>query len=143
MAPVLDQSRLTGLICHCRKVPYDDVEAVIGAGRATTLADIQRETTACTRCFGCRFEIERMLDVHALLEEHGTVLPGGIGTLKVVLDADRVASLRPYFQLITPGGITSTHEKGSPRSGRITKPRGYHWIFPVGYADEPGAAYFF
>src|SRR5436190_22084140 len=64
MAPVLDQSRLTGLICHCRKVPYDDVEAVIGAGRATTLADIQRETTACTRCFGCRFEIERMLHDH-------------------------------------------------------------------------------
>jgi hypothetical protein len=30
-------------------------------GRAQTLAEVQQATTACTRCFGCRFEVEALL----------------------------------------------------------------------------------
>jgi hypothetical protein len=33
------------------------------------IADLQRATTACTRCFGCRHELERML-VDALGERY-------------------------------------------------------------------------
>lgn len=248
MSAALDQRRDTRLVCHCRKVPYAAVENAVQSGQASTLFEVQRETTACTRCFGCRFEIENLLeehlgeryqrsgfvslptdsapsgvrgrlrrllrrtpqvlpkrmymplldgfhgdvrtrvvlfhwhedgmpppepvalradvlaldgsrlavwetrvpprcsgilDVRALLDEERTALPGGIGILKIVLDAERVASLRPYFQLITPTGVTSTHEKASPKAGRISKQRHYHWVFPVGYADRPASAYFF
>jgi bacterioferritin-associated ferredoxin len=47
-------------VCHCKHVPYQDVSKAIRRG-AKTMADIQRTTSACTRCFGCRFELERML----------------------------------------------------------------------------------
>jgi bacterioferritin-associated ferredoxin len=47
-------------VCHCKHVPYKTVRKAIRHG-AKSMADVQRETTACTRCFGCRFELERML----------------------------------------------------------------------------------
>src|SRR5689334_8201633 len=46
--------------CHCLKVSYDEVEEAIDDG-AKSLADVQIKTTACTHCFGCRFDIERVL----------------------------------------------------------------------------------
>src|SRR3989442_810911 len=48
------------ILCHCRQVHYRDVEAAIEDG-ARSLNDLQRQTTACTRCFGCRFELEALL----------------------------------------------------------------------------------
>lgn len=47
-------------VCHCKRVDYTTVEKAIRRG-ARSIADIQRKTTACTRCFGCRFELEGML----------------------------------------------------------------------------------
>jgi bacterioferritin-associated ferredoxin len=51
------------LVCHCRRVPYATVEKAILRG-AHSIADLQRKTTACTRCFGCRFELEGLLKAH-------------------------------------------------------------------------------
>ena len=48
------------IVCHCLQVPYDQVRQAI-AGGATGIADLQRQTRACTRCFGCRFELEALL----------------------------------------------------------------------------------
>ena len=48
------------IVCHCLQVPYDDVRRAV-VGGATSIADVQRKTRACTRCFGCRFEIETLL----------------------------------------------------------------------------------
>lgn len=53
----------TGLVCHCLRVPYATVEAAIRRGMHS-IADLQRETAACTRCFGCRFELEGLLREH-------------------------------------------------------------------------------
>lgn len=50
----------TDIVCHCLQVPYDEVRRAVAAG-ATSIADVQRQTRACTRCFGCRFEIETLL----------------------------------------------------------------------------------
>lgn len=47
-------------VCHCKHVSYGEVNKAIRRG-AKSMADIQRTTTACTRCFGCRFELEGML----------------------------------------------------------------------------------
>ncbi len=52
------------LVCHCRRVPYSTVVEALERGGARTLADLQRQTTACTRCFGCRFELERLRREH-------------------------------------------------------------------------------
>ncbi|MBA3327469.1 MAG: (2Fe-2S)-binding protein [Solirubrobacterales bacterium] len=52
------------LVCHCRRVTYSEVADALESGGARTLADIQRQTTACTRCFGCRFELERLRREH-------------------------------------------------------------------------------
>jgi bacterioferritin-associated ferredoxin len=232
------------LVCHCRKVPYGEVRSAIDEGHARSLADVQRATTACTRCFGCRFEIEEMLqerlgdayrrtrfvtrpddetatgwrarldrllrrapapptpkrmylpvlhgldgavrtrvvlfhwheggdppepiDVRAdLLALDGTRIAvwhaaiaagtsavldvaaldgveglGDRGTLKLVLDAERVGSLRPYFHLVTPGGITSTHEKSSPKRMAVGERR-YFWTFPVGAGPQGSRAWFY
>ena len=59
---IIDDGRV-GLVCHCRKVEYHTVRKAIGGG-ARTIADLQRATTACTRCFGCRSELERILKLH-------------------------------------------------------------------------------
>jgi bacterioferritin-associated ferredoxin len=48
------------IVCHCLQVPYDEVRRAVAKG-ATSIADVQRRTRACTRCFGCRFEIESLL----------------------------------------------------------------------------------
>jgi bacterioferritin-associated ferredoxin len=56
-----ERKAATELICFCRAVPEATVRAAVSEGRATTLNEVQRATTACTRCFGCRFEIERVL----------------------------------------------------------------------------------
>ena len=48
------------IVCHCLQVPYEDVRRAVANG-ATGIADVQRATTACTKCFGCRFEIEALL----------------------------------------------------------------------------------
>jgi bacterioferritin-associated ferredoxin len=50
----------TQFVCHCLRVPYASVEVAIRRG-AHSIADLQRATSACTRCFGCRFELERLL----------------------------------------------------------------------------------
>jgi bacterioferritin-associated ferredoxin len=42
-------------------VDYDTVEGEIRRG-AVSIADLQRSTGACTRCFGCRHELEQMLE---------------------------------------------------------------------------------
>src|SRR2546429_531174 len=36
----------------------------------------------------------------------GSLLPGGLGVAKLVLDTAEVGSLRPYFQLSTPTSVT-------------------------------------
>lgn len=240
------------LICHCRQVPFDVVRDAVRTGGAATLADVQRQTTACTRCFGCRFEVEGLLreelgeryvptavvtrDVRAeeratlglrlrsrLREARGRVaaaapqkmympvlegfngcdvttrlilfnlhdeptepgeavslradltrldgrrqdvwrttippknttilevgemmregsLPEGIGVVKLVLDADVVGSLRPYFHFISPGGITSTHEKRGPRRPHRVAKRSYHWIFPLAPNPRGNESWFF
>jgi bacterioferritin-associated ferredoxin len=48
------------IVCHCMQVPYSTVRRAIAEG-AGGIADIQRRTKACTRCFGCRFELEALL----------------------------------------------------------------------------------
>src|SRR5205807_2195703 len=73
----------------------------------------------------------------------GSMLPGGVGVAKLVLDTAEVGSLRPYFQLATPTSVTSTHEKKGPKDPRRHGPRSYHWIFPVGRSGRPEEAYFF
>ena len=50
----------TEYVCHCKHVGYATVAKAIDRG-AKSIADIQRSTSACTRCFGCRFELEGML----------------------------------------------------------------------------------
>ena len=52
-----------GLVCHCMRVPYATVEEAIRGG-SHTISDLQRATAACTRCFGCRFELEALLGQH-------------------------------------------------------------------------------
>ena len=235
---------------------YADVEKTIADGRAHSLGDIQTETTACTRCFGCRFELERMLEERlgdtyvrarmvtlppaATAAEHrglrrligrlrrssppvspevlprrmympvlagfqgrqvttrvilfnsyeeldrrsgrretvtlradllapsgerlgvveravapghsevidtqelldGEELPGGVGTIKLVIDSEQLASFRPYFHLVSPGGIGSTHEKAAP-SKPVVGPRRYFWVFPVGFTSAPEEAHMF
>ena len=39
---------------------YGSAEKAIRRG-ARSIADLQRKTSACTRCFGCRFELEQLL----------------------------------------------------------------------------------
>jgi hypothetical protein len=82
-----------------------------------------------------------MLDVGAML--HDGALPDGVGLVKLVLDAEAVGSLRPYFHFISPGGITSTHEKRGPRRPAQGSKRGYHWIFPLAPKARPDEAWFF
>lgn len=226
-------------MCHCRQVTRATIERTLEAGRARSLADLQRETTACTRCFGCRFELQAMLRerlgdayeptshvtplervsplqraVRRLRPRAGTLPrrmympilsgfagrfvstrvimfnwpgdarepslpttlradvlaldgrrhhvrsqtvppgctrvldlpspPGGVGTLKLVIDAESLGSLRPYFHLVTPAGITSTHEKAGPLSPRTFEGRRpYHWVFPTGRSDFPEEAWLF
>ena len=224
------------LVCHCRQVSRDTVAAAIESGRATSLPDIQRQTTACTRCFGCRFDLERMLrealgDAYAptpfltrpeglessgrktlprrmympvfdgyrghdvstrvvifnwgdeadnasnpvraradLLAMDGTrldvwettieprcsaVLDGrelfpdslreaGIGVIKLVVDAHELGSLRPYFHLMTPTSISTTHEKTGPHNlDRGVSPRRYNFLFPIARADREEEVYLF
>jgi bacterioferritin-associated ferredoxin len=251
--------RAAPVVCHCRQVSYEAVEEVIEAGLATSLSDLQRRTTACTRCFGCRFELELMLEDrlgpgferseivtlpvedppapsrwtglrrrilgrsadpaapggplprrmympvlegyrghevrtrailfnsfdeqdersgrrpevslradllaldgsrlgatqvsveprHSAVLEVGDMapsggLPDGIGVLKLVIDATQLGSFRPYFHLVSPGGITSTHEKAAPRATRRAPgPRPYFWLLPVGFGTRPEEAFIF
>ena len=58
--PAGDAELQTDLVCHCLRVPQGTVEEAIRRG-ARSIADLQRSTKACTRCFGCRFEIEALL----------------------------------------------------------------------------------
>jgi bacterioferritin-associated ferredoxin len=51
------------IVCHCERVPYATVEKAIRRG-ARSIADLQRKTDACTRCFGCRYELEDLLKAH-------------------------------------------------------------------------------
>jgi bacterioferritin-associated ferredoxin len=214
-------------VCHCKHVHYATVEKAIRKG-ARSMADIQRATSACTRCFGCRFELEEMLrsrygdaytheqtitlpdrvkrtrlprsmympvlagfrgyDVDtrvivfnwegpkepipfradlttldgarvqaiehtvapgssAVIElgrEHiGDLLPDGVGVIKLVLETEEVGSLRPYFHLITPTCISSTHEKKAPNKPDRLEQRNYHWIFPIGAGRRDDESYFF
>jgi bacterioferritin-associated ferredoxin len=214
-------------VCHCKHVPYRTVRRAIRGG-AQSIADIQRATTACTRCFGCRFELEGLLkDAYGDAYRHETtislpeklaavrlpramhmpvlvgfrdydvdtrvivfnwegpkrpvgfradlvtldgtrvqalehsvasgcsevlefrrdevapLLPDGIGVVKLVLDTEEIGSLRPYFQLVTPTCISSTHEKKGPARPDRDVARNYHWIFPVGAGRRNDESYFF
>jgi hypothetical protein len=61
-----------------------------------------------------------------------------------VIDAAQLGSFRPYFHLVSPGGITSTHEKAAPRPSYAPPgPRPYFWVLPVGYTRRPERAYMF
>lgn len=229
---------LADTVCHCERVSYDAVEDAIGRG-ARSLADLQKQTRACTRCFGCRFELEHVLREHlgsdyvatasltrpagtglfgrlarararplprrmympllngyggsavttriivfnapgatppapvavrldllapsgerldvldevlppggSLVVDCGTLhgaseLPDGYGTVKMVVDAEALHSLRPYFQFVTPGGITTTHEKAGTAHPREIGPRPYHWLHPIGRLDDGEEAFFF
>jgi bacterioferritin-associated ferredoxin len=224
MARTLSQATY---VCHCKQVTYTAVEASIDAG-ATSIADLQRTTTACTRCFGCRHELERILELrlgegfrrqswislpegmgkgtlprpmympilaglgghqistrvivfnlegptepakfrldilrpdgervrasdHEVARGHSAVielpdyemkplLPDGFGTAKLVLNVQEVGSLRPYFHLVSPTCITSTHEKTGAPKPNVGKGRSYHWIFPIGASPSGEEAYFF
>jgi hypothetical protein len=208
-------------------VPYSAVERAISKG-ASSVADLQRATTACTRCFGCRFELEELLRTHlgegyrgethitlpadyaktervqpmympalagfcgydvdtrlvvfnwegarrpvhfrvdlmqtsaervstwhrevqsgasSVLElsraEIGSVLPAGVGIVKLVLDTVEVGSLRPYFHFETPTSVTSTHEKKGAKDPSRVSGRRYHWLFPIGRSRAPEEAYLF
>lgn len=217
------------LICHCLQVPYAEVAAAIEDG-AGSLAEVQEATDACTRCFGCRFEVERMLrdrlgddfqrtlstavvhkataprvmympvlqgfDGHAVktrilmfnaheeepqsddedddamavrldlmrldgqrLAAHELTLPrgetaivevsdlvshkaldSGAGMAKLVIGSGQVGSCRPYFQLRSRDGITSTHEKKAARP-KTTLGRSYHWLVPFGHSSGPQEAW--
>jgi hypothetical protein len=59
---------------------------------------------------------------------------------KLVVDSEQLASFRPYFHFVSPGGVSSTHEKPAP-SKPIVGPRRYFWVFPVGYTSAPEEAY--
>ena len=249
------------IVCHCRQVSYARVEKAIDRSGARSLADLQRQTAACTRCFGCRFELERMLeerlgpafvrtsmvtlpaeevaprsrwvrlrgriglggaretapvtlprrmyipvlegfrgqdvrtrailfnsfDEHdeqvgrrpdvslradllapdgtrlaarevrieprhsAVLDVREMIEPGalaeGVGVLKLVVEAEQLGSFRPYFHLISPRGISSTHEKAAPRPSvtiqRGARPRLYYWLMPIGFTRRPEHAYLF
>lgn len=219
------QEAQTEFVCHCKHVPYTTVRKAIKQG-AATMADIQRSTSACTRCFGCRFELERMLvDAYGDAYRHEATitlpeklakvrgprsmympvlagfrgyrvdtrvivfnwegpktpisfradlltldgerieaveqsaspgasvildfdrehvgLPGGVGTVKLVLETEEIGSLRPYFQFVTPTCITSTHEKRGPLRPERDELRKYHWIFPVGAGSRADESYLF
>lgn len=87
------------LVCHCRKVPYAKVEHTIECEGARSLADIQVATTACTRCFGCRFELERLLSEHLgddYRREANVTLPTGFNTPDA-LYGKRGSRLRALF----------------------------------------------
>jgi bacterioferritin-associated ferredoxin len=226
------------LVCHCERVPYAAVDAAIDRG-SRSLGDLQRRTRACTRCFGCRFELEQILKhrlgasyvdtpnvtrvndqtfLRRLLRRRMATLPRrmympylhgydgsevrtriivfnapageqtagvnvrldlltpagerlavvdrllpageslivdedsfggdvrleeGYGAVKMVVDSQVLHSLRPYFQLVTPGGITTTHEKAGTAHPREIGPRPYHWLHPIGKLERNEEAYFF
>lgn len=219
----------TDYVCHCKRVEYRTVDKAIKRG-ARSIADLQRRTTACTRCFGCRFELESMLEArlgdryrhvatislpkdfasgrppqpmympvlagfrgydvdtrvivfnidleddggavdfradlmtldgervdaiqHTVGKGHSAVLDlsreaigdkltDGVGLIRLVLEAEEVGSLRPYFQWVTPTSIGTTHEKKGARKPEKRQDRDYHWIFPIGRTSTPEEAYFF
>jgi len=226
------------LVCHCRRVTRGTVSEAIRRGEATSLPDIQRQTTACTRCFGCRFDLERMLRealgdgytptpfltrpevfegevtrgrtlprrmympvfagyrghevttrmvlfnwadeaddgsspvkvradlltmdgtrievwettieprCSAILDGREIILEGaleeGVGVVKLVVDTLSLGSLRPYFHLVTPTSISTTHEKTGPHDlDRGVRPRRYNFMFPIASPTRPEEAYFF
>lgn len=64
------------IVCHCLQVPYEEVRHAIAKG-AAGIADVQRKTKACTKCFGCRFEIEALLreQLGEAFQHQATVTP--------------------------------------------------------------------
>jgi len=232
------RERDLALVCHCRRVTRATVADAIRGGHATSLPDIQRQTTACTRCFGCRFDLERMLrgslgkdytptpfltrpdalegsvtegrtlprrmymPIFAGYRDHdvstrvvifnwadeadaGTVpvkvradllamdgtrlevwettieprcsaildgreiipedaLEEGVGVVKLVVDSLSLGSLRPYFHIVTPTSISTTHEKTGPHDlDRGVMPRRYNFMFPIAPPTRPEEAYLF
>jgi len=59
--PSAAESPAERTVCHCRQVTYGTVRKAIDHG-ASSLSDLQHQTTACTRCFGCRFDLEQVLE---------------------------------------------------------------------------------
>jgi bacterioferritin-associated ferredoxin len=107
----------TGLVCHCRRVEYRTVREAIGVG-ARTISDLQRTTTACTRCFGCRAELERILRLHlgaAYRHEASVTLPPEFA---------RTRPIRPMYMPVLAGF------HGSPVDTRVIV---FNWEGP----DEP------
>jgi hypothetical protein len=81
------------------------------------------------------FDVREMAD--------GDRLTDGAGIVKLVVDADALGSLRPYFQFVSSGGITSTHEKAGPSHPGEFGPRPFFWSFPIGFTRDPQEAFFF
>jgi bacterioferritin-associated ferredoxin len=86
----------TGFVCHCLHVPYETVEQAIRDG-ARSIADVQRATSACTRCFGCRFELEALLQeqLGAGYRHQATVTPPA--------DYGRVRVPQPMYMPVLSG----------------------------------------
>ncbi len=77
-------------------VPYGDIAEAISGG-ASSISDLQRATTACTRCFGCRHELERMLEdvLGQDFQRQATItLPEGMG---------RTTMPRPMYMPVLAG----------------------------------------
>lgn len=229
------------VVCLCRQVPRSRIKQAIERDGAASLADLQAQTTACTRCFGCRFELQELLserlgdaydrgetltvperptsrrwlprhfrrgptvlprrmympvlsgyrgldvqtrmvmfnwgddgdvrparlrlDLLTLDGERlaarevvipnthsavigaadmlgGKALPGGVGYFKAVVEAAELGSMRPYFHFVSPGGITTTHEKANTLRPDIIKDRSMYWLFPIAPRSRPLEAYF-
>jgi hypothetical protein len=80
-----------------------------------------------------------ILEIGSLGEE----IPDGVGVVKLVTDAERLGSLRPYFHFVTPSCVTSTHEKAGPKDPSELGRRSYHWLFPVAGTELDDEAYMF
>ena len=89
--------RDNALVCHCRRVTRGTVADATRSGEARSLSDLQRQTTACTRCFGCRFDLERMLR-DALGEAYA---PAPFLTRPEGVDVHTVLPRRMYMPVFT------------------------------------------
>ena len=93
------------------------------------------ETTIEPRC-------SAVLDGRDLFPD--SLREAGIGVIKLVVDAHELGSLRPYFHLMTPTSISTTHEKTGPHNlDRGVSPRRYNFLFPIARADREEEVYLF
>jgi hypothetical protein len=93
------------------------------------------ETTIEPRC-------SAVLDGREIFPQ--SLLGEGIGVVKLVVDSRELGSLRPYFHLVTPTSVTTTHEKTGPHKlDRGVMPRRYNFLFPIAPSDRREEVYLF